>query len=119
MGKFYCYAVWVGRRPGIYFSWNECLAQVHGYPGAIFKGFYSLEEAELAFNGIEPHTSSPASNLMTGHLMTGHERGINVHRRKRQEGYLMTYIVIGMLLVIIMLLTFIALGLLLNVTLRH
>ncbi len=44
------YAVRTGLVPGIYTSWDECKANVHGFPGAVYKGFKSLEEAE-AFIG--------------------------------------------------------------------
>ena len=40
------YAVRVGRKPGIYRSWNACKVQVHGYPGAKFKSFQRIEDAE-------------------------------------------------------------------------
>ena len=33
------YAVKVGRVPGIYSSWDECLEQVNKYPKAKFKKF--------------------------------------------------------------------------------
>lgn len=33
------YAVKKGKKPGIYESWEECKAQVHGYKGAEFKKF--------------------------------------------------------------------------------
>lgn len=46
------YAVKVGLTPGIYHSWDECAKMVHGYPGAIFKSFSSLEDAK-AFLGDE------------------------------------------------------------------
>jgi ribonuclease HI len=39
------YAVQVGRRPGIYRTWTECKAQTDGFPGAVFKGFDTEEEA--------------------------------------------------------------------------
>lgn len=45
MAKKY-YAVKVGRHPGIYTTWGECKKNVHGYPGAKFKGFQTKEEAE-------------------------------------------------------------------------
>lgn len=51
MAKKY-YAVKKGMTPGIYTSWSDCQAQVKGYPGAIFKGFMTKEEA-LAFMGKE------------------------------------------------------------------
>ena len=33
------YAVKKGKKPGIYETWEECKAQVHGYKGAEFKKF--------------------------------------------------------------------------------
>lgn len=47
-GKYY--VVKVGKKPGIYHSWDQCKAMVHGYPGAVYKGFKTLAEAE-AFLG--------------------------------------------------------------------
>lgn len=44
------YAVKNGRVPGLYDTWAECEKQVKGYPGAIFKGFATREEA-VAFIG--------------------------------------------------------------------
>ena len=41
------YAVKQGKIPGIYRSWAECSAQVHGFSGAIYKSFPTLEEAEV------------------------------------------------------------------------
>lgn len=40
------YAVRVGATPGIYRTWSQCQRMVHGYPGAVFKSFKTLEEAE-------------------------------------------------------------------------
>lgn len=39
------YAVRVGKIPGIYTSWNDCKAVVHGYPAAEYKSFSSMQEA--------------------------------------------------------------------------
>lgn len=39
------YAVRVGKRPGVYRSWEECKAQVHRYPGAEFKSFSTEKKA--------------------------------------------------------------------------
>ena len=41
------YAVRVGRKPGIYRSWDECKEQVHGFPGARYKKFNTKDEAEI------------------------------------------------------------------------
>lgn len=40
------YAVKQGRQTGIFNSWAACREQVQGYPGALFKGFVTKEEAE-------------------------------------------------------------------------
>lgn len=45
------YAVKVGKTPGIYKTWDECKNMVHGYPGAIYKSFKILAEAE-EFAGV-------------------------------------------------------------------
>ncbi len=44
------YAVKKGRIPGIYFTWDECKAQVTNYSGAQYKKFSTKEEA-LEFIG--------------------------------------------------------------------
>ncbi len=44
------YVVWVGKKPGIYTSWNECEKQVVGEKGAKYKGFVDQAEAENAYN---------------------------------------------------------------------
>ena len=45
MPKHAYYAVHVGRQSGIYNTWNECQAQVKGFPHAIYKKCSSQEEA--------------------------------------------------------------------------
>lgn len=49
------YAVKKGREPGIYKTYEECLAQVEGYPGAEFRGFTKEAEAK-AYIGISKDT---------------------------------------------------------------
>lgn len=46
------YAVKIGKRPGIYLSWDKCKEVVNGFPGAIFKKFPTEEEA-LEFIGVK------------------------------------------------------------------
>ncbi|WP_249028844.1 ribonuclease H1 domain-containing protein [Tannockella kyphosi] len=43
MAKYY--AVKVGKKPGIYLTWDLCKEQVMGYSGAVYKSFPSLEQA--------------------------------------------------------------------------
>lgn len=45
MSKKKFYAVRKGRKKGIYRTWDECKLQVHGFAGAEYKSFTSLEEA--------------------------------------------------------------------------
>ncbi|MBK9270473.1 MAG: ribonuclease H family protein [Saprospiraceae bacterium] len=54
------YVVWEGEQPGIYTSWSECQRQIKGYPGAKYKSFESLKDAQEAYlNG--PSTSNVSS----------------------------------------------------------
>lgn len=46
------YAVKLGKKPGIYKTWDECKEQVNKFPGAIYKSFKTVEEAEK-FAGIK------------------------------------------------------------------
>lgn len=39
------YAVKAGVKTGIFTTWEECRASVHGYPGAAYKSFKTREEA--------------------------------------------------------------------------
>lgn len=46
MAKRKIYAVKRGRQTGLFNTWDDCKAQVHGYSDAAFKSFESVEEAE-------------------------------------------------------------------------
>lgn len=50
MAKKY-YAVRQGKVPGVYGTWEECKAQVHGYSGAVYKSFPTAEEAMMYVTG--------------------------------------------------------------------
>lgn len=41
--------VWHGHHPGIYSTWESCLAQVKNFPNAVYKSFETKAEAENAF----------------------------------------------------------------------
>jgi len=63
MAKSKYYVVWKGRRTGIYTSWDDCSAQVSGYPDAEFKSFGSLEAAKAAFSGSpKAHYGKPVTS---------------------------------------------------------
>lgn len=44
--------MWHGNNPGIYDSWADCQLQINGFPGAIYKSFKSLAEAEAAYGSV-------------------------------------------------------------------
>lgn len=50
MKKLRFYVVWTGRNPGIYSTWEECKAQVDGFPQARYKSFPSEDVAKAEFN---------------------------------------------------------------------
>jgi ribonuclease HI len=49
MAKNKAYVVFEGRKPGVYAHWPDAQEQIAGFPGAVFKGFTTKEEAVLAF----------------------------------------------------------------------
>ena len=60
MGKQKFYAVAAGKRPGIYYTWEECRAQVEGAKGAVYKSFPTLKEAAAFLAGYDGGKDSPA-----------------------------------------------------------
>lgn len=48
------YVVWKGAKPGIYDNWTECSGQIQGFPGALYKSYESLSEAEKAYKQGAP-----------------------------------------------------------------
>jgi ribonuclease HI len=52
------YVVWKGRKTGIFTSWDEASAQVHGFTGAQFKSFTTIEAAKQALAAGAGHTYS-------------------------------------------------------------
>ena len=61
MAKKY-YAVRVGKTPGIYLTWDDCKAMVEGYPGAKYKSFASIAEAEAFLGGVDDTSSTAPEN---------------------------------------------------------
>lgn len=72
-GKYY--VVKVGKVPGIYQSWDKCKAMVHGYPGAVYKSFKTLAEAEEflgnAASSQKTATTAGNSSAFAGGAGTG------------------------------------------------
>lgn len=50
MAKSKYYVVWKGRQTGIFNSWDDCTAQIHGFAGAVYKSFKTQQLAEEAYN---------------------------------------------------------------------
>ena len=48
------YAVKVGKKAGVFDTWDECKANVDGYPNAKYKSFATKKEAEDFCMGLEP-----------------------------------------------------------------
>ena len=53
-GRVPFYVVWVGREVGIFMSWRECADSIFNFPGARFRGFFSLPEAQAALEAGPP-----------------------------------------------------------------
>ena len=51
MAKTKFYVVWVGRKTGIFETWDECNEQIFAFPKAIYKSFKTKILAEQAFSG--------------------------------------------------------------------
>lgn len=54
------YAVKKGRVTGLFTTWDDCRAQVDGFPGAVFKGFPTEQEATAWLSGAK----APMSPLL-------------------------------------------------------
>lgn len=46
------YVVFRGHNPGVYYDWEEVKLQTSGFPGALFKGYDSSEEASQAYRNF-------------------------------------------------------------------
>jgi ribonuclease HI len=49
MAKNKFYVVWVGRKTGVFKTWEECNEQIFGFPKAVYKSFKTRDLAEQAF----------------------------------------------------------------------
>jgi len=79
------YAVANGQHPGIYDSWSEASEQVSGYPGAVFKGFKTREEAETYLQEHIAHTEVVDSRIGT---LTEEQRSVLDFLLKGQNVFL-------------------------------
>ncbi|SYZ62853.1 ribonuclease_H1 (plasmid) [Leishmania braziliensis MHOM/BR/75/M2904] len=60
------YAVAVGKARGIYSTWAQCSEQVTGYPGSIYRGFQTLDEARGFLAAHPLPFTGPAVNVDGG-----------------------------------------------------
>lgn len=60
MAKQKYYVVWVGRSTGIFTDWASTKASVNGFPGAKYKGYNTMAEAEIAYGSASAALSATA-----------------------------------------------------------
>lgn len=60
------YVVWRGRTPGIYTSWDDAKAQIHGFKAAQYQSFKTQSTAEAAFRTGYKVKSDPPTTMPTG-----------------------------------------------------
>lgn len=58
------YAVRAGRSTGVFLTWAECQKQVTGFPGAVFKSFTTIEEAEAFVKGAATAIKESGTELL-------------------------------------------------------
>ena len=68
MAKKY-YAVAKGREPGIYFTLEDCKAQIDHFSGAVYKSFGTVAEAEAFVNGNQESGKTQISVSTKDHLV--------------------------------------------------
>ncbi len=59
------YVVWHGRESGIFKDWPSCKRQIEHFPGARYKSFKTMQEAEDAFRGSPGTTSTNPQRVAT------------------------------------------------------
>lgn len=88
------YAVKRGKITGVFQSWEECRAAVEGYPGAEYKGFALLEEANAYLGCPEGGPGmkiGAGKGVGSGKGGEGHA-GPGVDREVPEEGCLLAYV---------------------------
>lgn len=70
MAKKKVYAVRKGKATGIFYTWDECKAAVDGFSGAVYKGFFTEEEARTYLAGeAEKGESAESENPEPGQII--------------------------------------------------
>ena len=70
------YVVKKGITPGIYLTWDDCKKMVDGYPGAVYKGFATLTEAEAFLNGTS-NGKQPIQSVGTKRMEVAQASDVN------------------------------------------
>lgn len=79
MAKKKYYGVKKGHQTGIFDNWEDCSAQIHGFKGAMYKGFETLEEANAYMEKQEAKQSERHTSAEDVFL-------------KLKEGEMLTYV---------------------------
>ena len=91
MGKKY-YAVKKGVVPGIYTQWEQCKSMVNGYPGAEYKSFATIEEADEYMNPMKKTRKFNTEKNMeemekqNKKLMALYSIGSEIHEGLKEKG---------------------------------
>ena len=81
-----CYAVRKGRETGIFYDWDACKAVVEGYPGAEYKGFVRIGDAE-AYLGSEGKTYGKDESSGAGGHFSGNRSAEADPGKRAQNTY--------------------------------
>lgn len=81
MAKTKFYAVKIGKVPGIYSTWSECEEQVKGFPGAIYKSYATLGEAEHFMSDGGSKKTASDSKTLTENAVSTEEFNLMVNDR--------------------------------------
>lgn len=76
------YVVRKGHKPGIYNNWAECQKQTHGFSGAEFKSFKSMDEAKAYMDGGQQETV----DALEHEVVKAYVDGSYDHSTKRYAG---------------------------------
>ena len=69
------YAVKVGRRPGVYQTWDEANQQIQGFKNPVYRKFSTYTEAEAMIKGASTSTSKSGKTKYYG-VAIGHVPGV-------------------------------------------
>ncbi len=80
------YAVKVGRKTGLFHSWEECEKQVKEYKGAIYKSFSSEEEAKSYLKKPIKKVKPKQSQKKKKKILQKRKRVLKLNTKKEPKG---------------------------------